>query len=318
MTEPLLRPERTRSMRPAVALALAELGDRLPELVVLTADGQALATAFAARHPERFIDVGIAESNLMGVAAGLARTGYRVVVCGMAPFLVRRAAEQLRIDICRPGLDVTVLGVGGGLGYGTLGATHHVPEDLGALSVMPGTRVYCPADAREADWAVRDAVLGAGPGYVRLGAREDRLVHPPDAVFSTDEPRTFGGPAEAVVVAAGGTVAEALDAAELVRERGPRVQVLGLATVSPFPRAALLRAVAGASTVVTVEEHYGLGGLASRVAAALAGRWRGSFHALAVDDRSAPVLDRAGLFRFYGIDSAAIARVLTESHTTSE
>ncbi|MFJ4680403.1 transketolase family protein [Kitasatospora sp. NPDC088783] len=319
-------------MRPAVARALADLGDRLPDLVALAADGRALATAFAARHPDRFIDVGIAEGNLMGVAAGLARAGQRVVVCGMAPFLVRRAAEQLRIDICRPGLDVTVLGVGGGLGYGTLGATHHVPEDLGALSAMPHTRVYCPADVHAADWAVRDAVLGGGPRYVRLGAREDPVVHAADTPFSFDRPGVFDfdgpdstsapgdpdAPGDAVVVAAGRTVAEALRAAEAVRPHGRRVRVLGLTAVFPFPREALLAAVSGASTVVTVEEHHVLGGLATQTALALAGRWHGTFRFLAVDERPAPVLDQAGLFHFYGIDAASIARALVEPPPTPE
>lgn len=311
-TELIPRPRPSSlAMRPAIAELLAGLGDELPGLVVLAADGQALTVKFAERHPGRFIDVGIAESNLIGVAAGLARAGHRVVVCGMAPFLVRRAAEQIRIDICHPGLNVTVLGVGGGLGYGTLGPTHHVPEDAGAFTVMPGTRVFCPADVYDAAWAVRAAVLGSGPAYVRLGARTDEVVHASDASFCASEPRTFGAlSAAALVVAAGGTVAHAIAAIEQVRRHGLQAQVLSLTQVSPFPADALLRAAAGARTVVTAEEHYAHGGLASHAALVLAGRWHGRFQALAVDDRPAPVLDRLGLFRFFGIDSAAIASAL--------
>jgi transketolase len=303
------------AMAPVVAGLLADLGDQLPDLMVLAADGRALATPFAKRHPERFIDVGIAESNLVGVAAGLARAGHRVVVCGMAPFLVRRAAEQLRIDVCRPGLNVTVLGVGGGLGYGTLGATHHVTEDAGAFAVMPGTRVYCPADIHDAAWAVRDAVLGSGPGYVRLGAREDEVVYPAGTAFSGGEPQSFGAPGDALAVATGGTVAHAIRAAEHARRQGLQVQVLGLTQVFPFPAAAVLRAAAGARTVVTAEEHYAQGGLGSHAALAMVGRWHGRFRALAVDGRPAPTQNRPGLFRFFGIDSSAIADALLDNPT---
>lgn len=302
---------RTQAMRPAIAELLAGLGDQMPELMVLAADGRALTGKFAERHPGRFIDVGIAEGNLIGVAAGLARAGHRVVVCGMAPFLVRRAAEQIRIDVCRPGLNVTVLGVGGGLAYGTLGATHHVPEDAGTFAMMPGTRVFCPADVHDAAWAVREAVLGPGPAYVRLGAREDEVVHSSGASFRADEPQSFGASSGAlVVVAAGGTVVHAIRAIDQVRREGLQARVLCLTQISPFPADALLRAAAGARTVVTAEEHYAHAGLASHAALVLAGRWHGRFQALAVDGRPAPVLDRLGLFRFFGIDSAAIASAL--------
>ncbi|MEZ0066900.1 transketolase [Streptacidiphilus sp. MAP12-20] len=312
-----------RGMRPVIAEALAELGDIHHELVVLAADGRALALAFAERHPDRFIDVGIAEANLMGVAAGLARGGHRVVVCGMAPFLVRRAAEQLRLDLCRPGLDVTVLGVGGGVGYGTLGATHHVPEDLGTLAQMPGTRVFCPADVHDAAWAVREAVLGGGPAYVRLGAREDPQVYDLETRFSAQRPLLLGdpdtgAPGQALVVTAGATVAGALDAVAAVGPLGVSARVLALTAVSPFPRAALLDAAARADTVVTVEEHYAAAGLGAQTALSLAGHWRGRFRALAIDDRPAPVLDRTGLFRFYRIDSAAIVSALLDPNPLTE
>lgn len=301
---------RSLAMRPVIAELLADLGDEVPELMVLAADGRVLTVNFAQRYPRRFIDVGIAESNLVGVAAGLARAGHRVVACGMAPFLVRRAAEQIRIDVCQPGLNVTVLGVGGGLGYGKLGATHHAPEDAGTFAVMPGTRVFCPADVHDAAWAVRAAVLGAGPSYVRIGAREDEVVHAHGTSFAADEPQLLGAPADALVVAAGGTVGHAINAARQAGRHGLRTQVLSLTQVFPFPADALLRAAAGTRTVVTAEEHYVQGGLGFHAALALVGRWHGRFQALAIDGRAAPVLDRLGLFRFFGIDSAAIAGAL--------
>ncbi|MEV0455853.1 transketolase family protein [Catellatospora methionotrophica] len=297
-----------RNMRPVVAEVLAELGAQLDDLVMVTADARALSERFERRHPARAIDVGIAEANLVGVAAGLARGTRRVVVAAMAPFLLRRAAEQIRLDVCRPGLDVTLIGVGGGLSYGSLGATHHVTEDLAAMSTMPGIRVYCPADVHDAAWAVRDAVLGRGPAYVRLGAREDQLVYEEHDDFSAERPRLFGGPAPVLIVTTGPTVAEAIEA----MAAGAPAQVLAMTTVTPFPTRAILELACAARAVLVVEDQLAVGGLASRVASVLAGSWQGQFAALNVDDRPAPPRDRDGLFQFYGIDAAAIARKARE------
>ena len=315
--------ERPRAgMRPVVADVLADLGEQYPDLTVLAADGHALATGFARRFPERFIDVGIAEANLVGVAAGLARDGRRVVVGTMAPFLVRRAAEQIRLDVCRPGLDVTFLGVGGGLSYGTLGATHHVTEDLGAMAAMPGTRVLCPVDRHDAAWAVRAAVRHRGPAYVRLGARDDEIVFRGDEDFSWDVPQSPGEPAErpgdALILAIGATAGEAVRAAARAGDAGRPARVLALNVLEPFPAAQIVRAARSASAVVTVEEHASASGLGARTALALAGRWQGRFTALAVDGRAAPVGDRAELFRFYDIDEDAITRVLVGPDTDPE
>ncbi|GIG41860.1 transketolase [Cellulomonas phragmiteti] len=293
-------------MRTAVAGTLAELGDERPDLVVLCADARALALRFAARHPERSIDVGIAEANLMGVAAGIARTGRPVVVCGMAPFLVRRAAEQLRVDVAGPGLDVTVLGVGGGVAYGTLGASHHAPEDLGAVAAMPGTRVYSPADVHDARWAVRDAVGGAGPAYVRLGPRENHLVHAGDERFGPDGLLDGTLPADVLVVAAGATVAPALAAARAARERGVAVAVLRLVQVWPFPAAAVRAAAHGATRVVTVEEHDTGSGIGAQTALTLCGSWSGETAFLGIGHGPAPVAEQEGLFRHHRIDEAAV------------
>ncbi|WP_327004494.1 hypothetical protein OHA72_57275 [Dactylosporangium sp. NBC_01737] len=311
MAEPATTTQ-TLSMRPIVAEVLVDLSDRHPDLVVVTADARALTAGVERRHPARAVDVGIAEANLVGVAAGLARGGSKVVVAAMAPFLVRRAAEQIRIDVCRPGLDVTFLGVGGGLSYGSLGASHHVPEDLAAMSAMPGVRVFCPADVHDAAWAVREAVDGDGPGYVRLGARADTVVHDEAQPFSALQPRLLGPPGGALVVATGSTVAEALHAAQLLRDAAGPVRVLALTAVHPFPEQALFDAVRTATVVVTVEDHFALGGIAGRVALTLAGRHHLPFAALAVDDRPAPALDRDDLYHFYGINAATIARTVLE------
>ncbi|MBM2620377.1 hypothetical protein JIG36_33185 [Actinoplanes sp. LDG1-06] len=318
MTDTITAERPRAGMRPVVADVLADLGEQFPDLMVLAADGHALAAGFARRFPRRFIDVGIAEANLVGVAAGLARDGHRVVVGTMAPFLVRRAAEQIRLDVCRPGLDVTFLGVGGGLSYGTLGATHHITEDLGAMAAMPGTRVLCPVDRHDAAWAVRAAVRHRGPAYVRLGARDDEIVFQGDEKFSWDAPQILGAAGPALVVALGATVGDAVRAAERAGAAGLPARVLALTVLEPFPTEQILGAARAASTVVTVEEHVAASGLGARTAMALAGRWQGRFTALAVDGRAAPVGDRAELFSFYGIGEDTITRALVGPETDPE
>ncbi|MFH8982902.1 transketolase family protein [Streptomyces varsoviensis] len=296
----------TASMRPAVARVLTEAAHERPGLVVLGADGHGLAMGVRSAFPERYIDVGIAEPNLVGVASGLARAGHAVVVGTMAPFLVRRAQEQIRNDVCNPNLDVTFLGVGGGLGYGTLGPTHHAPEDLGSFAAMPNTLVLCPADATEAAWAVREALDWPGPAYVRLGAREDAVLYPDTEPFDLGRGRPLRPARDALALAMGAGVAVALRAADLLAADGVGLGVLALSALKPFPADEIRAAAASTGVVAVVEEHLDATGLAARTALALAGTWRGRFLVHALDDRYPPVGDRAELLAFYGVDARSV------------
>jgi transketolase len=297
---------RQASMRSALAPLLAELVMADEQLVVLGADAQALASQVIAQAPDRYLEVGIAEANMMGVAAGLARVGYRPIVTGMAPFLIRRAYEQLRLDVANPGLDVTVVGVGGGLSYGVLGATHHAVEDCALVGAMPHTRVFSPVDVHDAAWSLRQAVSWQGPAYIRLGAREDPVVFEPDQRFAVDAGTVLRAGTDALVVATGGTVAGAMVACERLARLGVDAGLVVLTCLKPFPERFLRQAVASAPVVVTVEEHARTGGLGERVAGLLAGSWQGRFVLLAVDCRPAPVADRSQLFAYYGIDDVAV------------
>ncbi|MGY1456433.1 transketolase family protein [Streptomyces sp. SS8] len=311
-------------MRPAVAECLAEAADADDSLVMVVADGHALGLRLKAAHPDRFIDVGIAEATLVGVAAGIARTGRRVVAAAMAPFLTRRALEQVRNDVCNADLPVTFIGVGGGLGYGPLGPTHHAPEDLVSFANMPNTQVFCPADAHAAAWSVREALSRTGPAYVRLGARDDRLVFDETVPHDIARGRLLRGPAtaEVMVISAGATVAVALDAADELARRGVTASVLALTVVSPFPESRIREAASKARVVCIVEEHVRSGGIGEATARVLADR-RGGMCFHSIDNRYPPVAEKEDLFAFYGIDTAhvveSIATRLDESrdHPTS-
>ncbi|MFF4545804.1 transketolase family protein [Streptomyces sp. NPDC001435] len=292
-------------MRAALAPALADAVDADPALITLGADGQALFQGVMARHPHRYVDVGIAEANLVGVAAGLARSGLRPVAAAMAPFLVRRAYEQLRLDVCVPGLPVVLLGVGGGLGYGHLGPTHHATDDITLMSALPGMSVHCPADAADAVSVLRTVLSADGPAYIRLSARPDPVL-PPAA--SDGDPRTarlLRDGDDVLLLATGRCLAEALTAADALAADGVEAAVASVTTLHPFPRDAVRALARDRALVVTVAESLGPGGLGDRTALTL-GRDGPPVVRLETDHRYPPVASHEELLHFYGVDSRGI------------
>jgi transketolase len=293
------------SMRAACAEAMTDLGRLHPALVALGADGRSVFTGFAAAFPERYLDVGVAEANLVGVAAGLARCGVPVVVGAMAPFLLRRAYEQLRLDLCLPRLPATLLGVGGGLSYGTLGPSHHAADDVALSTALPNTTVFCPLDGAEARRILAQAVPPAGVTYIRLGAREDPPVLADDDDRDPRLPRLLRQGPDALVLATGRCVAEALAAADDLERRGVEVSVASLSCLKPFPAEPLRRLCQRFRHVVTVEEAQESGGLGQQTALHARPN-RGGLQRLHVDLRTPPTATREALLGFYGIDRRGV------------
>jgi len=310
------------SMRASCAPVIGEAVENDPRVVTLGADGQALFTSVLRRRPDRYVEVGIAEANLVGVAAGLARSGRLPVVGAMAPFLVRRAYEQIRLDICLPGLPVVLLGVGGGLGYGHLGPTHHAPDDIALMSALPNMRIYCPSDAQDAADVLRGVLPPAGPCYIRLAARPDPVVPAPHGAADTAAPvprdpdgvRLLRTGADALVVATGRCVAEALTAAEALADDGVQTAVAAVSCLRPFPATELRALAAGRPLVVSVCEALETGALAQQTEAALTDR-PGRLVRLEVDHRYPPVASHEELLRFYGVDSAGIRSAVLHHHS---
>lgn len=327
------------TMRGTCAPVIAEAVARDERVITLGADGQALFTGVLRDHPGRYVETGIAESNLVGVAAGLARTGRLPVVGAMAPFLVRRAYEQICLDVCVPRLPVVLLGVGGGVGYGHLGPSHHAPDDVALMSALPDMRVHCPADAEDAAdllrWLLPPTGAPAGPAYVRLAARPDpaALAAPAD---NTDHgarkrgPSRDPGPApgedpravrllrtgtDALIVATGRCVPEALAAADALAAGGVRAAVAAVRCLRPFPSARLRALAADVPLVVTACEALEPGGLGQRTQSALAGA-PARVVRRELDHRYPPVAPHEELLRFYGIDATGIHSTLLQHLTT--
>lgn len=256
-------------MRTALLDELTALAARDPAVVLIVNDvGFSVVETFQQRFPERFINAGVAEANMIGVAAGLALTGRRVFVYAIAPFTTYRCLEQIRLDLCRTKLPVTLVGLGGGFTYGQLGTTHHPTEDVAVLRALPGMRVLAPCDAAETRALVPYLGTGGGPIYLRLEKSGQPDVHvTPPAVGPGRAVRVRAGD-DVTLVAYGTMVQVCLAAAERLAARGMSAGVISAVSLKPLDPALLdeLRA----RPVVSVEEHSVIGGLGGALAEAAA------------------------------------------------
>ena len=257
---------------------LVEIGRRDPRIVAVTADlgSSTKIGAFQRAFPDRFFDVGIAEQNMMAVAAGLAATGLVPVVCTYAAFAALRAAEFVRTDVAYNRRDVKIVGALAGVSFGQGGPTHHTLEDLALMRAIPTMTVVAPADGHAAGAALAAAIATPGPVYLRLGRSMEPLVYP-----TREVPLALGRAvevhpgADVTVIACGPTVHEAIAAAERAGRGGVRVRVLDMHTLKPLDEPAVLRAAEETGRVLTVEDHSVIGGLGSAVADVLAASGRG-------------------------------------------
>jgi transketolase len=257
-------------MRDAFFSALTEVAERDERVWALTGDlGIGLFDEFCRVAPGRYLNVGIAEQALVGVAAGLAYAGQRPVAYSIAPFLTARAHEQVRVDVAIAHANVTLVGVGGGVAYGYLGPTHHGTEDIAVMRALPGMTVLAPGDPGEARRATEAALALDGPVYVRLGKNgEPDLLG--DAPFVIGSAVTLADGGDVVLASTGPVLRQVLGAAARLERDGVHATVLHYGTVKPFDAEALTGAAARAGAVLTVEEHTIVGGLGSAAAEALA------------------------------------------------
>ena len=262
--------------RAAYGETLAALAEEYPQLVVLDADlsGSTQSAMFAKAHPERFYNMGIAEGNMMGVAAGLAASGKQAFASSFAMFAAGRAWEQVRNSIAYPRLNVKVVGSHGGLSVGEDGATHQCIEDYAIMRAIPGMMVVSPCDAPEMRLAVRALLDYDGPAYLRLGrlAVESVTDTVPGYAFQLGKGVTLRQGRDATVIATGMMVQMALQAAEALAADGIDVRVIDMHTIKPLDEELVLRAAEETGAIVTSEEASVVGGLGSAVAEFLAER----------------------------------------------
>jgi len=303
-------------MRSTSVKTLVELADEGVDLHFFTADlGFRILEPLRERHPARFTNAGVAEANMVSVAAGMSLLGKRPVCYSMVPFLFMRAFEQVRVDVVAPRRPVVLLGVGGGLSYGSEGMSHHAVEDLAMARALPGLRVIAPGDPWETAAAVRLALTADGPTFIRLGKNGDPAIHSGNVDIKSPI-GVWGGGEErrTVIFVTGHILAAAVEAAKILESQGRRVAVVSVPMLKPFDQTAVRELVRGASAVISVEEHSTIGGLGTELAELLlVERFQGKFAKIGLPDAycaSHGTLD--WLRQQYGLDPAGIARRVAE------
>ena len=254
-------------MRNAFADELTKLASD-PRVVMLSGDiGNRLFDKFRASCPERFFNCGVAEQNMMGVAAGMAMSGLRPFAYTIAPFVTTRCLEQIRTDACYHEVPVTIVAVGAGLAYAGLGPTHHSCEDIAFLRAIPNLVVLCPGDSFEVRAAMRAVLKQDRPAYIRLGKKGEATVHPDiPAQFEIGRALTIRTGDDVALLSTGNMLPEAVHAAEDLGARGISAEVVSFHTVKPLDEARLAETFGRFRMVATLEEHSLIGGFGSAVA----------------------------------------------------
>ncbi len=294
--------------REAYGNALAEFGEKY-DIVVLDADlAAATKTAtFKKKFPDRFFDCGIAEGNMIDVAAGLATTGKIPFASSFAMFAAGRAFEQIRNSVGYPHLNVKIGATHAGITVGEDGATHQCNEDLALMRTIPGMVILNPADAEEARQAVEAAILYNGPVYLRFGRMAVPVINGADYKFEIGRAVTLAEGADVAICATGIMVEQALIAREMLAEEGISAEVINVHTIKPLDTETIIAAAKKCGTVVTAEEHSIIGGLGSAVAETLAEAYPVPVLRVGVQDtfgRSGPAKE---LVSHFGLDAASIA-----------
>lgn len=260
-------------MRNAFAQQITELAEEDGRVVLLMGDiGNRLFDRYKEICPERFFNCGVGEANMVSTAAGLAASGLKPVCYTIAPFVTARAYEQIRIDLCYHDVPCVVVGTGAGLSYASLGATHHSFDDLALMRVLPGMTVFCPGDALEVRACLKLALREGGPSYLRLGKKNEPVVHAEEPQLETGKFFRTAEGSDACFLSCGNMLPSCMAAAKELELQGVSAEVMSCFNVKPLDEDYLRKAFARFRLVATVEEHSRIGGFGSAVAEWLADR----------------------------------------------
>jgi transketolase len=297
------------SMREAYGRTLVELGKTKPDIVVLDADlcASTMTKYFMQEFPERSFDVGIAEQNMIGIAAGLAASGKIPFASTFAVFAPGRCFDQIRMSIAQSRLNVKLVVTHGGLSVGEDGTSHQAIEDLSLICSLPGFTVIVPADAVETVGALKAVAELQGPCYIRLGRPKLPVVFDDNYKFVPGKAVTMRDGSDAAVIAIGIMVAHALDAADMLAAEGIECRVLNISTLKPIDEPAVLKSAIETGAVVTAEEHLEHGGLGSIVARILAQKNPVPVEFVAIRDTYASSGKPAELLERFGLTAQDIA-----------
>jgi transketolase len=297
-------------MRTAFIETLQELAHQDERIVLMVGDlGFGVVVSFMEQLPNQFVNAGVAEQNMTGMAAGMALSGKIVFTYSIANFPILRSLEQVRNDICYHNANVKIVAVGGGMAYGSLGPSHHATEDLAIMRAIPNMMVVAPGDPIETRLAVQALVDYEGPAYLRLGRAGEPTVHTSRPDFVLGRALTVREGQDITLISTGGQLYDSVQVADQLAEQGVSTRVLSMHTLKPLDAAAVLRAARETPAIVTIEEHSVLGGLGGAVAEVLmeAEQRPLLFKRIGLKDTFSSIVgDQAYLRAQYQIDKAGI------------
>lgn len=302
--------------RKAICDVLLKEAEHDSSITVLCSDsrGSASLAPFAEAFPEQFVEMGIAEQDLVSVAAGLAHCGKKAFAASPACFLSTRSYEQCKVDVAYSNTNVKLIGISGGISYGALGMSHHSAQDIAALSAIPNMRVYLPSDRFQTTKLIEALLKDEKPAYIRVGRNPvEDIYSEDDCPFEMDKATVLCEGTDAVIVACGEMVRPTYEAAKLLKEEGITATVLDMYCVKPLDREAIIKAASNAKVVVTAEEHAPFGGLGSMVSQVVGSECPRKVINIALPD--APVITGTSqeVFDYYGMNAEGIAKTVKEA-----
>ncbi len=295
--------------RQAMCDTLMELAAADKDILVLTSDsrGSASMTAYAKQFPNQFVEVGIAEQNIVGIAAGLAHSGKKPYVTSPACFLSMRGIEQIKVDVAYSRTNVKLIGISGGISYGALGMSHHSLQDIAVTRAIPGLIVVLPADRHETRKLMESLSRMENPTYVRIGRNPVPDVYPSsDYSFEIGKAVTLVDGDDITLIATGETVCRAVEAAALLKENKINARVLNMHTIKPLDYEAVQKAAQETQAILTVEEHSIFGGLGAAVAEFIVQHYPKPMKILGIADEPAITGKSAEVFDHYGLSADKI------------
>lgn len=301
--------------RQVICDVLVEAAKEDKNVVALCSDsrGSASMTKFADTYPEQFVEVGIAEQNLVSISAGLAKCGKKPYASSPASFLSTRSYEQCKVDVAYSNTNVKLIGISGGVSYGALGMSHHSAQDIAAMCSIPNMRVYIPSDRLQTEHLFKALLKDEKPAYIRVGRNPVEDVYEEGNVpFEMDQATVLTEGSDIAIIACGEMVKPAADAAKLLEEKGIHAAVVDMYCIKPLDKAAIVKAASGAKAVITVEEHAPFGGLGSMVSQVVGSECPRKVVNLALPD--APVITGTSkeVFDHYGLNAEGIAKKAME------
>ena len=301
--------------RQVICEVLMEHAKEDKDIVVLCSDsrGSASMTPFADTYPEQFVEVGIAEQDLVSISAGLAKCGKKPYAASPACFLSTRSYEQAKIDCAYSNTNVKLIGISGGISYGALGMSHHSAQDIAAMAAIPNMRVYLPSDHLQTRSAEEALLKDEKPAYIRVGRNAVEDVYEEGNVpFEMDKATVIRQGTDVALIACGEMVKPAADAAKLLEEKGISATVVDMYCVKPLDQDAIIRAAQNAKAVITVEEHSPFGGLGSMVAQVVAANCPKKVVNMTLPDEPVITGTSKEVFDYYGLNAEGIAKKAEE------